>query len=418
MADWKLLDREQRGMILAATAKIVQRGKNWVVPSQSGDGTKYTVCVDEQSPSCSCPDYALRGSKCKHLVAVEIVRQRELFDDGTEVVTERVTITESVERKTYGQAWSQYNRAQVSEKDLFQQLLAALCQGVQEPPAKATGRPRIAAKDAVFSACFKVFSTLSARRFMCDLKDAHAKGYVEHVPHFNSILNHLDNEQLTPILNQLIERSAMPLAAIEQDFAADSTGFTTSRFYKWIDHKYGAERKEHDWVKVHLMVGVVTHVVTAAEIHERNTNDSPILPSLLDTTAKNFKVSEVSADNQYSSERNLQAIASHGATAYIPFRSNATGGVGGLYAKAFHFFSLHRDEFMAHYHKRSNIESANSMIKRKTGDAVRSKTDLAMKNEALCKILAHNICCLIQAMHEFGVRPDFCSVATYQATIA
>ena len=51
MTDWKSLDREQRGMILAATAKIVQRGKNWIVPSQSGDGTKYTVCVDEQSPS-------------------------------------------------------------------------------------------------------------------------------------------------------------------------------------------------------------------------------------------------------------------------------------------------------------------------------------------------------------------------------
>ena len=56
-------------------------------------------------------------------------------------------------------------------------------------------------------------------------------------------------------------------------------------------------------MKVHLMVGVVTHVVTAAEIHERNTNDSPILPSLLDQTAKNFKISEVSADNQYSSEQ-------------------------------------------------------------------------------------------------------------------
>ena len=94
--------------------------------------------------------------------------------------------------------------------------------------AQSDGRPRIAAKDAVFAACFKVFSTLSARRFMCDLKDAHAKGHMARVPHFNSILNHLDNEQLTPILNQLIERSAMPLAAIEQDFAADSTGFTTS----------------------------------------------------------------------------------------------------------------------------------------------------------------------------------------------
>ena len=45
--------------------------------------------------------------------------------------------------------------------------------------------------------------------------------------------------------------------------------------------------------------------------------------------------------------------------------------------------------------------------KGKFGDSVRSKTTVAMKNEALCKVLCHNICCLIQAMHEFGVRPDF-----------
>ena len=409
MTNWKLLDREQRGMILAAMAKIVQRGGKWVVPSQTGDGKKYTVNPDDQSPCCTCPDFEMHGHTCKHIYAVRIVRQRELFDDGSERITESVTFSQTVERKTYSQQWPAYNRAQVAEKDLFQQLLAALCKGIEEPP-RATGRPRTPLADVVFSACFKVFSTLSGRRFMCDLQDAHTKGHVGSVPHYNSIFRHLENEKLTPILTQLIERSSLPLTAIEQDFAADSTGFTTSRFHRWFDHKYGAERKEHDWVKVHLMVGVVTHVVTAAEIYDRNTNDSPILPSLLDTTAKNFKVSEVSADNQYSSERNLQAIAMHGAKAYIPFRSNATGGVGGLYAKALHFFSLYREEFMASYHKRSNIESANSMIKAKFGDSVRSKTTVAMKNEALCKILCHNICCLIQAMHEFGVRPDFAAV--------
>jgi len=56
MSDWKLLDREQRGMVLAATVKITQRGSNWFVPWQSGDGTKYVVDPSEQSPSCTCPD--------------------------------------------------------------------------------------------------------------------------------------------------------------------------------------------------------------------------------------------------------------------------------------------------------------------------------------------------------------------------
>lgn len=47
------------------------------------------------------------------------------------------------------------------------------------------------------------------------------------------------------------------------------------------------------------------------------------------------------------------------------------------------------------------------MIKAKFRDHVRSKTDVAMQNEVLCKILCHNICCLIQAMYELGIEPTF-----------
>jgi hypothetical protein len=45
------------------------------------------------------------------------------------------------------------------------------------------------------------------------------------------------------------------------------------------------------------------------------------------------------------------------------------------------------------------------MIKRKFGDCVRSKGDTAMKNEVLCKIVCHNICCLISAWYELGIEP-------------
>ena len=47
------------------------------------------------------------------------------------------------------------------------------------------------------------------------------------------------------------------------------------------------------------------------------------------------------------------------------------------------------------------------MIKAKFGDALRSKTDTAMINEALCKILCHNICCLIQSVYELGITATF-----------
>lgn len=49
-----------------------------------------------------------------------------------------------------------------------------------------------------------------------------------------------ENAALTPILHALVVRSSLPLRAVETTFAPDSTGFSTSRFVKWFDHKYAS----------------------------------------------------------------------------------------------------------------------------------------------------------------------------------
>ena len=47
------------------------------------------------------------------------------------------------------------------------------------------------------------------------------------------------------------------------------------------------------------------------------------------------------------------------------------------------------------------------MMKAKFRDHVRSRTDVAMKNEVLCKILCHNICVVHQSHIELGIEPEF-----------
>src|SRR6516225_8958835 len=113
-----------------------------------------------------------------------------------------------------------------------------------------------------------------------------SKGYLSRVPHFNSICNYLENPELTPILYSLITETSLPLKSVEVDFAADSSGFTTSRFVRWFDHKYGTVRQQHEWVKVHLMCGVRTNIVTAVEIRDKDASDTKLLPGLVDATAK------------------------------------------------------------------------------------------------------------------------------------
>ena len=64
-------------------------------------------------------------------------------------------------------------------------------------------------------------------------------------------------------------------------------------------------------------------------------------------------------------------------------------------------------EWRTHYHQRSNVETTFSMIKGKFGDSVRAKSYHGQVNEILLKVLCHNICVLIQAIHEIGVTPNF-----------
>jgi transposase len=397
--------REQRGLEIAATARIARKGGAWLVPSQSGKG-RYTVCLHDETPHCTCPDHETRGVRCKHIYAAMFVVRREQNPDGSTTVTETAITVREV-RKTYPQDWRAYNMAQTTEKARFLELLHDLCAGVPELPRTKNGRPPLRIQDALFAACFKIYSTVSGRRFMTDLREAQAKGYIEKTPHFNSIFNYLENPALTPILRALIAESSLPLKAVEVDFAADSSGFTTSRFIRWFDHKYGAVRQQHEWVKVHLMCGVKTHIVTAVEIRDKNASDTKLLPALVDATAENFEMREVSADKGYGSLKNYKAIQYHGATPYIAFKSIHTGRGGGLWARMFHYFHFNRDDFLQHYHKRSNVESVFSMIKAKFRDHVRSKTDVAMVNEVLCKIICHNICCLIQETHELGIETTF-----------
>ena len=65
--------------------------------------------------------------------------------------------------------------------------------------------------------------------------------------------------------------------------------------------------------------------------------------------------------------------------------------------------------FREHYHQRSNCESTVNMIKSKFSDRVRSKLWVAQVNEILCKIICHNLCCVIQEMNELGIDSEFCT---------
>jgi protein-tyrosine phosphatase len=155
----------------------------------------------------------------------------------------------------------------------------------------------------------------------------------------------------------------------------------------------GREVDNREWVKVHLMCGVRTKIVTSVEVSGWTAHDTNYFLPLLEATAEHFQIRDVAADKAYLSRRNLSAVEAVGAMPFVPFKSNTLEPTGaGKWAKMHHLFMYPREAFMEHYHKRSNIESAYSMSKGKFGSALRSKSDAGQINEVLCKVLCHNIC--------------------------
>ena len=182
---------------------------------------------------------------------------------------------------------------------------------------------------------------------MSDLREAQAKGYISATPHYNSIFNYLESSAMTPVLRRLIEQSSLPLRSVETNFAVDSSGFTTSRFTRWFDVKYGKERVKQDWVKCHIMCGVKTNIVTAVEIEEMYTNDTLMFAPMVETTAKNFTVSRSLGGQGLRKPVEHRRRYQGRRYSVYRFQGSATGAAGGTFGQMFHYFMFKRDEFLA-----------------------------------------------------------------------
>jgi SWIM zinc finger len=234
--------RKERGLALAQRGRIVKLTQGWRVPSSSGTGSYFVRLT--KKPSCTCPDFEYWHLPCKHIYAVEYLITWDTATDGTQTIT---TQTKTV-KVTYKQNWPAYNAAQTEEKERFIVLLDALCKLVDQP-LQAKGRPRLPLADMIFACVYKVYSCFSSRRFMSDLRDAQGQEHIYKAGHFNSVSRYLADPKLMDTFSKLVTLSSLPLKGIEHNFAVDSSGFSTWRFVKWFNKKYGKETDNREWVK-------------------------------------------------------------------------------------------------------------------------------------------------------------------------
>ncbi|MFH1332841.1 MAG: transposase [archaeon] len=314
------------------------------------------------------------------------------------------------EKKKHSQDWSAYNQAQSQEKIILIQVLNELLENIDFPEVKKVGRNPIPLKDKIFYVVLQAYNGKSSRRCIADLELCRRLDYIKKTPHFNTVLQALKDPEVITVLKHLIEVSGLPLRHVEQDFAVDSSGFSTSQFDRWQSAKYGGgEGDVRRFRKAHVTSGVNTNIITAVTITKGHSGDSPEFGGLVKTTSRIYDIREMSADKAYSSRKNLQIVSDAGGIPFIPFKKNTRGNLKGksIWRSMYDFYTLNQDEFLKHYHKRSNAETVFHMLKIKFGSSLRTKNEVSQDNEILAKCLAHNLCVLIQELFEIGIEVNF-----------
>lgn len=309
--------------------------------------------------------------------------------------------------------WQSYNRAKCNEKRMFYLLLDELCSIVKQP-VHTEGRRPTPLRDLLFCACLKVYNNFSARKISSDMKHAQEAGYIQKVPHFNTLLMFMNEQMTEALLDKLITVSALPLRELETDFAHDSTGFGCHQYERWMKARFtkairNPEKIWRNYVKLHASIGTRTNVITGAEVTHGTRGDAPHFEKSAKRTAVNFNVKRYSADKAYLSTKTMQIAESLNFLPFIPFKENSRhkNKDAPLWNYMYVYFKNNKEEFERFYHRRSNVETTFGMIKTRLGEFLKCRNLQAQKNEVLLKCLTHNICCLVQEIFESGIEIDF-----------
>lgn len=324
-----------------------------------------------------------------------------LLNEIKPICIELKSIHHTVTSSTKPTEWTLYNKAQMNEIELFGNFLYELVNTIEDEEEERTpGRPRTPIQDLLYCSIQKSYSQLSLRREHTVFKRAFDNNKISCVPGINGVSTFLNREDVTPVLRELLNLSASPMASIEENFAVDSSGFRTTTYSEWCKEKHRT-RKKNDWLKAHISAGVKTNIVSDMVVTDGHSADMNEFIPLVERTMETFDVKRVTADKGYLSRKNYDLRTTHNIEVFIPFKSNTTGKQRGSKAwfDAYYFFKNNEEEFMKRYHERSNVESTFGAIKRKFGDSLKSKNYTAQVNELYCKIIAYNITMVIQEMY-------------------
>lgn len=386
---------------------VVQVGpEEYRVKSESGRGY-YRVKFGYGKWYCECDNSIDRQLACYHVYMV-----LETRDEAPGALVQLVTPSP---KRSYTQRWPEYDAAQKAVHRVFDAYLWDLLQSVDEQargPGQR-GHPSNSIRLRLLLAIRKVQLGMTTREVdgLFHLLADSGRWILakDQIPNSTDSSRLFNQDYVSPILLQLIERVGLLVREIEDDgtVAVDSTGFCTSCRGAYLGETHGVSHY-HKWVKCHAIIGTRTHMVLGVRVTAENCNDYPEFIPLVKRIAElGFTPRVVAADKAYLGRSNLQTCADLGFDPKIPFKASSREKSKGcpMWWKQYHQFMLHREQWEKDYHQRSNAEATFSAIKRKLGEPLLSKNELARFNELLAKVLAYNLSVVVHEIFKRRMDP-------------
>lgn len=265
------------------------------------------------------------------------------------------------------------------------------------------------AEDVFFCLLMRAYyHNLSARRLDYELKGALRERLISRVPSPNAVLYHLRHEWLTPLLREVIALTAFPFRHRDRRFAVDSTKIYTAVYRRGGDGKvvWQGGKPLYKWIKLHIMCGLTSLSVVSARVTQWTEQDIMYLRPLLDEAVRSgFVIRTVAADRGYAGKENHQFIHDLGAEAYIIFKHDhrkSRNGSHSVWDANLGWLRTMRGPELEPHHERILIQAVKWMIRSRFRRVVRGITEMAQFNEALLKVVCHNL----TRLNQYGIGLD------------
>lgn len=306
-----------------------------------------------------------------------------------------------------------YNMSQENEVFIFFEFLPHVVRFVCKnyKPKKGVGAPPAELYDVLMNLAIKQYFGRCLRRSIGLIKMSKLAFKLHFkVLCFKSIGNYLNDSCVKTYADGIIKYTSNPIKFLEKNFATDKTGERTKTFSSWYSLRCNKEIKKRDHINVHLTTGCFLHPVTALDILVEKGKDNIIFRKHVKQLGKEgYNVNIWSGDSVYLSRENCTAVEEIGGVPRFHLKKGLTKKPKGhpAWKHMLKYAEENPEEYDKEYHTRSNSECTISAKKRKFGDSVRSKKDIAKENESHMTWCCYNFSVLSRAYYELGMEFEF-----------